>query len=142
MDEEKSGKYISCIHRKVQAHINKKLAVYNIGSGQYQFLLKIYKNDGLSQKQLSENFCIDKATTAKAIKKLIDEQYIIRIDDKFDKRVNRIYITDKGKILVPIIMNILKDVDKKLNDGFSEHERLNGTILLKKFFNNASKNLI
>lgn len=142
MDEGKSGKYISCIHRRVQAYINKQLSVYNIGSGQYQYLLKIYKNDGLSQKQLSEDFCIDKATTAKAIKKLIDEQYIVRIDDKFDKRVNRIYITDKGKNLVPIIKNILKDIDNKLNDGFSQEERAKGTVLLKKFFNNASKKLI
>ncbi|MDF2879802.1 MAG: transcriptional regulator [Clostridiaceae bacterium] len=142
MDEEKSGKYISCIHRKVQAYINKELSLYNIGSGQYQFLLKIYKSDGLSQKQLSEDFCIDKATTAKAIKKLIDEQYIVRIDDKFDKRVNRIYITDKGKMLIPIIKNILKHIDNKLNDGFSQEERLKGTLLLKKFFNNASKKLI
>lgn len=142
MDEEKSGKYISCIHRRVQAYINKQLSFYNIGSGQYQYLLKIYKNDGLSQKQLSEDFCIDKATTAKAIKKLIDEQYIVRIDDKFDKRVNRIYITDKGKNLVPIIKNILMDIDNKLNDGFSYEERIKGTLLLKKFFNNASKKLI
>jgi DNA-binding MarR family transcriptional regulator len=142
LDEEKSGKYISCIHRKVQAYINKELSLYNIGSGQYQFLLKIYKSDGLSQKQLSEDFCIDKATTAKAIKKLIDEQYIVRIDDKFDKRVNRIYITDKGKMLIPIIKNILKHIDNKLNDGFSQEERLKGTLLLKKFFNNASKKLI
>ena len=41
------------------------------------FLLELYKKDGKNQEELSEKLNIDKGTTARAIKKLEEEGFLI-----------------------------------------------------------------
>ena len=57
------GKYISILYRYAQSYIATHLKPLGIGSGQYMFLVALYKNDGYSQEQLSQSLMIDKATT-------------------------------------------------------------------------------
>ena len=84
--KEPTGKYISQIYRKGRASISKGLEQYDIGSGQMMFLLQLYKQDGISQEELTEKLNIDKGTTARSIKKLEKEGFIIRVKDEHDKR--------------------------------------------------------
>jgi len=76
MKREPFGKYIAAVYRHQQILINHHLKSYGIGSGQYVFLVKIHENPGISQKELSKLVKIDKATTAKALKKLEQKGYI------------------------------------------------------------------
>lgn len=106
---ENIGKYISYIYRMAQCFINKKLEPYHIGSGQYTFLLVLFREDGISQEVLSEMVKVDKATTGRAIKRLVEEEYVYRLRDPEDKRSYQIFLTDKGHLLKPILMDILKE---------------------------------
>ena len=90
------GKYISIIHRTGSSFLSKEFSKFNIGSGQYMYLIHLYKNDGLSQEELTEILNIDKGTTAKSIKKLETEGFVMRVKDKNDKRINRVYLTPKA----------------------------------------------
>lgn len=65
------GRYISILYRQAQAYISSQMKQYNIGSGQYSFLLVLYRNDGISQEELSDQLMIDKGTTARAIDKFL-----------------------------------------------------------------------
>ena len=62
--------WLSILYRYGRSHISKVLEPYNIGSGQYIFLMVLLKNNGISQEELSDYLKIDKATTAKAVRKL------------------------------------------------------------------------
>ena len=90
------GKYISIIHRTGSSFLSKEFSKFNIGSGQYMYLIHLYKNDGLSQEELTEILNIDIGTTAKSIKKLETEGFVMRVKDKNDKRINRVYLTPKA----------------------------------------------
>lgn len=74
MGKETLTKYINIINRYHQIIINHELKPYGLGSGQYFFLLNIYENQGISQKELSNLVKTDKATTAKALKRLEEEK--------------------------------------------------------------------
>ena len=46
------GKYISQLYRKGSSSINKEISKYGIGSGQFMFLLELYKKDGKNRFDL------------------------------------------------------------------------------------------
>jgi len=111
------GKYITVLNRYQQILINHELKEYELGSGQYFFLINIYQNEGISQKDLTSLVKTDKATTAKALIKLEKHGYIYRITDNQDKRYNKLYLTQKGSEFMPTLMNILHNVTESFMDG-------------------------
>ena len=70
---ENIGKYISQLYRRGGAFISKGMEKYNIGQGQFMFLMELYTQDGKNQEDLSKILKIDKGTTARAIKRLEEE---------------------------------------------------------------------
>ena len=126
------GKYISQIHRKSRVFINKGLEEYNIGQGQFMFLLELYKEEGRNQEELAEVLKIDKGTTARAIKKLEESGFVKREKDEKDKRSNKIYLTEEGKSLKDNIFSLLNDLDEKMSEQLDEEERELMIKLLKK----------
>ena len=63
---------------------------FGIGAGQYLFLLNLYKHDGITQEELTQKVKLDKATTARAIKKLEDQGYVKRVKKENDRRAYKL----------------------------------------------------
>ena len=111
---------VSALYRYTQKYFDKNMAVFNIGSGQMVFLLLIYEHEGISMQQLSEMADIDKGTTTKSIRKLIDENYVeIRTDDT-DKRVKRIYTTKKAAGIINDLYRFRNDYVNQLMKNLDE----------------------
>ena len=117
------GRIISRIHRFTHIHINSELASFNIGIGQLHFLMKLYHNDGLNQESLAHFLQTDKATSARAIKKLEEEGYVTRKKDESDKRAYKIYLTKKAKELEPEIRNVTRKWTNTLLTDFNNEEK-------------------
>lgn len=113
------GNSISTIYRHLQIYINQKLSIFGFGSGQYLFFINIAKEDGISQKELSEKLLIDKATTAKAIKKLSKLGYISSTQNNLDKRSFYLNLTTKGKLILPEVSTVLQQTTNILQQGLS-----------------------
>ena len=133
------GRWISILYRYRQNYLSKRLEPFNIGSGQYFFLLVLSKNNGISQEGLSNYLKIDKATTAKAIKKLEEEGYVTRAVDNTDKRAYQVYLTQKGWELLPLIEKYINDWERLVTVGFAENERQLLERLLEKMAQNACR---
>lgn len=138
-DNQFSGKFISYLHRYGQIYIDKKIKLYGIGSGQFSFLVRLYQEDGVNQESLSNYLKIDKATTTRAIKKLVDEGYVFKKIDERDRRSYLLFITDKGKKLEPEMKNIAIEWDNILLSGFDERQRKDLMHSLETMFDNVSK---
>lgn len=130
--KEHISKYVSQIYRKGNSFISKKLSQYEIGSGQIMFLIQLYKKDGISQEELSENLNIDKGTTARAIKKLEEENFLVRLRDQQDKRAYKIYLTDKSKEIKEHVCEVLQEWDTIISKNITKEERDILVSLLKK----------
>ena len=130
-------RYISILYRYGQSYITKRLGALNIGSGQYVFLMTLYRKDGISQEELSSYLKIDKGTTAKAIKKLEEEEYLIRDIDLRDKRAYRISLTSKALEVIPIIQAAAGDWENIITSGLSEEESLCIERILQKMAQNT-----
>ena len=118
------NKYASILYRISQTYFDEQLTQYHIGSGQQFFLLRIHQHPGISQQELAEKGYYDKGTTARAVKKLEEEGYIIRRTNDQDKRVIRLFVTKKGEVLIPIIIKAIADWRTIITEGMSEEESI------------------
>lgn len=116
------GKYIGMIHRTACAHFSKEFSKFGIGSGQYLFLLNLYKNENITQEELTEKLKLDKATTARAIKKLEEEGYVKRIKRESDKRAYSLMLTKKAKDIQEEVYYIMSEWENMIKSCFTEEE--------------------
>lgn len=64
--------------------------------GQFVFVTRVCENPGINQIALSNQLKVDKATTAKAVQKLIDIGYVRKERDEKDRRTWRLYPTERA----------------------------------------------
>ena len=138
--DELFGKTLSHISKKMHMYLNKNLEKYGISKGQIHFLLLLYKKgNGLTQEQISKLLDIDKANTTRALKKLIENGYVEKRRDEKDKRIFRVYLTQKSLQLKPKIKEVLIELEKKLTIGISQKELEQALSTLKKVDKNLLK---
>ena len=131
------AKYISQLYRKGSSYINKEISKYGIGSGQFMFLLELYKKDGKNQEEIAEDLKMDKGTTARALKKLEEQGFLTRLKDEKDKRSNKIYLSDKAKNIREDIFDILDDWNKQITRSLAKEE----VKMLEDLLEKVSKNI-
>ena len=113
--------YISVLYRQFQIYINNNTKDLQISASEYIFLMEMYKNDNMSQEQLSKNLIIDKSATARAIKSLEEKEYIIRKKDDNDKRTNRIKLTKKGIEIKDRLSNLLEEWNNEITSDIDKN---------------------
>lgn len=137
-DNRHIGKYISQLYRKGSVFINKEVSKYDISSGQFMFLLEVYIQDGRNQEEISEKLKIDKGTTARALKKLEEQGFITRVKDEYDKRSNKVYLTNKAKEIRENVFDVLRDWNNMISQSLTEEEEETMDKLLEKVCNNIN----
>ncbi|MBP2643820.1 MAG: hypothetical protein H6Q67_1707 [Firmicutes bacterium] len=123
MQKDRFGKHISLIYRYSQIFFNAELKKYNLGSGQYIFLVNLFKNNGINQEELSDIVKIDKATTARAVAKLVKEKYVIRKISENDKRAYNLYTTEKAESIKNILFGILDSWNRIMLEDLDSEDR-------------------
>ena len=77
-------------------------------------MLRVYNEENLNQKDLSDSLYITKGAITKAIKKLESNGIIIREQSSTDKRHNILRLSEKGKNLIPILEEINNEWEEKM----------------------------
>jgi DNA-binding MarR family transcriptional regulator len=92
---------ISYTYRTIQKSFAKDLAKYHIGWGHFAILVSLYEMEGRSQDSLASSRGFDKTMIAKSVVRLEVEGFVFRKTDQTDKRVKRLYLTEKSRNLRP-----------------------------------------
>ncbi|CAG7643653.1 MarR family winged helix-turn-helix transcriptional regulator [Paenibacillus allorhizosphaerae] len=132
-------RWVSLLYRYGQMYVGERLKHYDIGRGQYIFLNALYKEDGLSQEEISSDLKIDKGTTAKALKKLEEQGYIVRKVREEDKRSYRVFLTEKAMLIKDDVRSVLVEWRNILSEGLTEEEKRLALELLEKMGSNAAR---
>jgi DNA-binding MarR family transcriptional regulator len=136
---ENISKLNAAIYRNSQSIINSKLIDLNIRSGQHDFLYVISKNEGISQKELSEFLYVGKSTTAKAVKNLVENDYVKRFQDENDRRIYRLYLTAAGKKVIPKIDAVFLELVSIISKNLSKVEEEQTVTILKRILHTISE---
>lgn len=131
------GKYISILQRLNNMYFANQLSSYQIGCGQQFFLLQIFKNPGMSLHELASFGQYDKATATRAVKKLEEEGYVLTKMAEEDKRIRRIYVTDKAGAVVRKTLESVNEWSGIVLKDFTEEERDAAEQMLIRMAHNA-----
>ena len=115
-------KFVNLIYRYAQSYTDDKLAKFQLSSGTYAFLLFLNRKDGVSQNYISAELNVDKAMSARSIKKLIELGYVSKDVDEKDSRAFKLHITDRGREIVPEIIGIMEEWISFISEGSTEEE--------------------
>jgi len=133
------GNYANRLSRCTQAYTNEALAKYKLSSGTFPYLLELDRREGINQNEISKVLNIDKAMSARAIQKLIKIGYLRKQEDADDSRAFKLYLTDKGKAVVPLVKAQLHQWNKLITQGLSAEEEKKLTDLLSRVLDNANE---
>lgn len=122
MKKESVGRYTAAIYRNTQIFINQKLKNHGIKSGQHDFLYVIINNEGITQTEICNRLNVGKPTVTKAVNNLAKHGYVIRKRNIEDKRSYRLFLTNKGKEIAPMINATFDELIEVYKSNLSSEE--------------------
>lgn len=123
MIKEPLGKTVKCLTSDIRRFLDFHLDEYQLGNGQFIIILDVCKNRGISQDILSKNIGVDKTTIAKSLKKLLENGYITKEEDKNDRRSKKIYPTKKAEDILPKLKT-LEILEKEVFSQNISHDEM------------------
>lgn len=130
---------ISFTYRSVQKYFARELVQYHIGWGHFAIMMSLYDQEGRSQDSLAQSKGFDKTMIAKSILRLEEEGIVYRKTDQKDKRIKRLYLTEKGRKLRPEMERIGFELNTLLLNNFDSDELLSVIDNVRKITLNATK---
>ena len=127
----------SALYRLGQMYFNERLAPYNLGAGQQFFLTRIAGSPVISMAELVQIGTFDNGTVTRAVRRLSDEGYIRIEPDESDRRVKRLYLTEKGEPLIGPLAEMRREWFEAVTRGFTEEEKAQTGALLERLAGNA-----
>ena len=113
---------IGMIARALDSISNIEFKEYDLTKGQYLYLVRICENPGIIQEKVAELIKVDRTTAARAVKKLELNGFIEKKEDAYNKKIKRLFPTDKGEQIYPFIKREHDHSNHVALAGFSERE--------------------
>jgi DNA-binding MarR family transcriptional regulator len=108
--------------RAVTQALESRTIVHGVSSGQWYFLRELWREDGLTQRELSLRVGMREPTTVVAVTKLVKAGFVRRAPDANDRRKARIQLTRKGRDLAPILLPLVTEVNALATAGLTAEE--------------------
>ncbi|WP_141434419.1 MarR family winged helix-turn-helix transcriptional regulator [Bacillus sp. 03113] len=113
---------IGMIARALDSISNIEFKEFDLTKGQYLYLVRICENPGIIQEKVAEMIKVDRTTAARAIKKLEIQGFIERKSDNHNKKIKKLFPTEKGKKVYPVLRREGEYSDMVALSGFSSEE--------------------
>ena len=132
------GYFVDRTFTNMVKFLNYELSEAGVGLQHPQFtiMMVLGSEDGISQSEITEIVDRDKASVSRNIKYLEGKGYIKK--EGRDRKTNLIFLTEKGKEILPLLHKIsAKDTERTLK-GFSESKKKAVYEILTKMYLNIS----
>ena len=117
--------------------LNDRLWPFHLSAGQFPVLLLLAKEQNITQETLVKHYRLDKGTIARAVKKLEDAGYIRRIVDPENRRAVRIFLTDRGEEIIPVLKGIDREWEDRVCAGLDPKDRRSLNALVRAVAQNS-----
>lgn len=130
---------IGKIARALDSISNIEFKDYDLTKGQYLYLVRICENPGIIQEKLAEMVKVDRTTAARAIKKLEMNGFIEKKDDEHNKKIKKLFPTERGEQTYPFIKREHEYSNTIALEGFTESEAESLLNMLTRVAKNVEK---
>jgi DNA-binding MarR family transcriptional regulator len=111
----------------------------NVTTEQFDVLHLICEQEGLTQREIAEELSKDKANITRTLDVMHKNELIKRSRDENDRRVYKIFLTEKGKKLEEKLIPAIREINKKITRGITKEELEEFTRILKIIQDNLEK---
>ncbi|MDE7015774.1 MAG: MarR family transcriptional regulator [Kineothrix sp.] len=131
-----NGELIKRINDKVEKTINNELLTYELTSTQFKMLVALHLSPGhtASLKDLEKYFGVAQSTAAGIIARLERKNLIVSFNDKNDKRIKHVRISDEGLRICLSVRESIIETECKLFSGLLPEEQTELNRLLHKVY--------
>ena len=121
--EMRFGRLIRMYYSRIQS----QLAEVGLYRGQPPILMLLYKNDGMSQKEIARALNLSPATMTVTLKRMEKAGLVLREMDEHDQRILRVHLSEKGREMCETGESRIGVVTAELLEGFTleEQQQLN-----------------
>ena len=105
---------------------------------QWWVLTMLYAKEGVTQSELADFMDLEKPTLGRLLDRMQEKEWIERRPDSFDRRVNRLYLTEKVQEIMRALRKTAADVRKDALGNMAAIEREKFIDTLIKIKNNLS----
>lgn len=121
--EMRFGRLIRMYYSRIQS----QLAEVGLYRGQPPILMLLYKNDGMSQKEMARALNLSPATMTVTLKRMEKAVLVLREMDEHDQRILRVHLSEKGREMCETGESRIGVVTAELLEGFTleEQQQLN-----------------
>ena len=121
--EMRFGRLIRMYYSRIQS----QLAEVGLYRGQPPILMLLYKNDGMSQKEMARALNLSPASMTVTLKRMEKAGLVLREMDEHDQRILRVHLSEKGREMCETGESRIGVVTAELLEGFTleEQQQLN-----------------
>ena len=120
---------------------NRRVKHLGLTRSQWQVIKALYTEDGRTQTQLADELTMATPPMGKIIDKLEAGKWVIRKSDLNDRRINRVYLTNKVDPLMNPLRENVEDLRKIATKGMSKAEQVQLLSLLTHLQKNLENEL-
>lgn len=95
---------------------------HGVSSGQWRFLRVLWREDGLTQRELSRRVGMREPTTVIALKSLERSGFVTRVKSEDDRRKVHVYLTDTARGLEAVLLPAVAEVNQIALAGLTKAE--------------------
>lgn len=99
-----------------------RTAPHGVSSGQWRFLRVLWREDGLTQRELSARVGMREPTTVIALKSLERSGFVTREKSVQDRRKAHVYLTPEARALEAVLLPAVSEVNAIALAGLTEAE--------------------
>lgn len=124
-DEKHIGWLVTDVARMMRTVFDRRVRALGLTRPQWLALVRLKRRPGCSQSELADMMEIEKAPLGRIVDRLTEKGWIERRADAQDRRINRIYLTDRGErvfaAISPISVATVEDALVDLSAKDREH---------------------
>lgn len=122
-DNHHFGWITADVSRLMRTVFDRRMRSLGLTRAQWLALTRLHRRPGASQSELADMMEIEKAPAGRIIDRLQDKDWVERRADASDRRINRIYLTERGERMYAAISPIAAATVDDALDNLSQQER-------------------
>jgi DNA-binding MarR family transcriptional regulator len=111
------------LSKRINAEVARGFAPLGLHPGQDRLLSELWREDGQSQSKLIARLDVEPPTVTGTVQRLERDGFVRREPDPANRRISRVFLTERGRAAEAPVREVLERVDRELAAPLSAGER-------------------
>lgn len=130
------GYVVNFLARQFSQTLQKRFNKLGVSTGQFPILLELWRQEGLTQKDLCNRIAYEQPTIAATLKRMERDGLLIVHSDTKDRRALRYHLTKKARDLENTMIAAAQSVNMQASQGMTAAEIRQFIMLAHRLMNN------